>query len=66
MLATAGWIVLMAAAVVWEVFCRTHKGWASLRTLASQLWLNPFGRIAYVLLWSFVAWHVFTRYTIPR
>jgi hypothetical protein len=64
-LATVAWIAIMAAAVVWEVLCHFSTRWTSLTALASRLWLTPVGRVAYVAIWSFVAWHVFTRYTLP-
>ncbi len=66
MLVTVVWVAIMATAIVWEVVCHFRRGWASIATLASRLWLHPFGRIAYVATWAFFAWHVFARYTIPR
>ena len=65
MLATVAWLAIIATAIVWEVVCRSSRGWASLTAIASRLWLNPVGRIAYVAIWAFVAWHVFARYTLP-
>lgn len=63
---TAVWVAVLVAAVMWEVFARFHRKWASLSSLASRLWLHPFGRVFYVVIWAFLAWHVFTRYTIPH
>jgi TRAP-type C4-dicarboxylate transport system permease small subunit len=64
---TALWVVLLAAAVVWEVVCRCSGGrWTSLGELAGAMGARWPGLVILLVLWAFVGWHVFSRYTLPH
>jgi hypothetical protein len=38
----------------------------SLGVIVSRFWARVPGRIVLVLVWAFVGWHLFARYTVPR
>ena len=66
MVVTLCWAALAVAALGWEVRCRRPGSpWNSLAQLVSEAWSRPVGRIALLVLWSFVGWHLFARYTVP-
>ena len=56
----------MGTALAWEVVCHFRKKWTSITALVVRLWMNPFGRMAYVVIWAFFRVALFARYTIPR
>lgn len=61
------WLALAVAGVVWEVRCRRPGSrWTSLADVGRRMGGGVPGRIALLVLWAFVGWHVFARYTIPR
>jgi hypothetical protein len=63
---TATWVALIVAGASWEVACQRSGGrWASLADLVDRLWIHLPGRIILVLIWAFIGWHVFARYTLP-
>ena len=67
MIGTVGWFALAGAAVALECGCRASRGrWPDLVTIASAVWSRPVGRIALIVAWTFVGWHLFARYTVPR
>ncbi|MGD0883193.1 MAG: DUF6186 family protein [Acidimicrobiales bacterium] len=67
MTVTVLWVVLLSAAVVWEVVCRRSGGrWTSLGELAGAMAARRPGLIILLVLWVFVGVHVFARYTLPH
>jgi Family of unknown function (DUF6186) len=66
MAVTTIWVLLMGAAVVWEIACRRPGSrWTSLSEIGARLWVSRPGRLLLVGVWGFVGWHVFARYTLP-
>ena len=66
MAVTILWMVLAAAAILWEVVCHRSDGrWTSLTDLGARLGGRLPGRIVLIGIWAFVGWHVFARYTLP-
>lgn len=64
---TVVWLGLVAIGVVWEVRCRRPGShWTSLSELGMRMGSGPLARIVLLVVWAFVGWHVFARYTIPR
>ncbi len=67
MVATVVWLSLVAIGVAWEVRCRRPGSpWTSLSELGVRIGSGRLGRIVLLVLWAFVGWHVFARYTVPR
>ncbi|MGO9029703.1 MAG: DUF6186 family protein [Acidimicrobiales bacterium] len=67
MVVTVVWLLLLAATVAFEWVCRRSAGrWTSLTSIGTRVWSRPAGRIALIVIWAFVGWHVFARYTLPR
>lgn len=67
MAVTVLWVALLAAAVAWEIVCRCSGGrWTSLGELAGAMAARRAGLVILLVLWAFVGWHVFARYTLPR
>ena len=66
MAVTAIWLVLLGAAVLWEIACqRPGSRWTPLSEIGARLWGSRPGRLLLVGGWGFVGWHVFARYTLP-
>jgi hypothetical protein len=64
--ATVVWSGLVVMGVAWEVRCRRPGShWMSLSELGGRMGSGLPGRIVLLVLWAFVGWHVFSRYTIP-
>jgi hypothetical protein len=62
----AVWVALLVLLLTWEFVCRRHPSrWTSLAGLGARLWGSVTGRAALLLVWAFVGWHVFARYTVP-
>ncbi len=63
---TAVWVALVVGCVAWEFACHRSEGrWVSLVDIVDRLWASLPGRLLLVLIWAFVGWHVFARYTLP-
>jgi hypothetical protein len=66
MTVTAVWMLLLVAALAWEVACHRSPGRrTSLAEITSRLWSGRAGRLLLVLLWAFVGWHLFARHGSP-
>lgn len=66
MVVMIAWIVLAAAGLIWEIFCHlSGRRWTSLANIGSTLWSRLPGRLVLVVIWAFVGWHMFARYTLP-
>jgi Family of unknown function (DUF6186) len=66
MAVTVIWLVLIGAAILWEIAChRSGSQWTSLSEIGARLCVSRPGRLVLVALWGFVGWHVFARYTLP-
>jgi hypothetical protein len=64
---TGVWLALLAVALGWEAYCRlADRGWVSLHLIGAAVGRRRTGRLVLVLLWAFVGWHLFARYTLPR
>ena len=67
MTVTAIWLALMVFVPAWEVVSRHSGGrWSSLGRIGSVIVARLPGRLGIVLLWGYVGWHLFARYTVPR
>ncbi len=67
MAVTATWLVVLVAAVAWEILChRPGSRWTSLSEIGARLSGTRPGRLLLVAGWGFIGWHVFARYTLPR
>jgi hypothetical protein len=63
---TLVWVGLAAAAAGWELFSRrAGSRWTSLGDVVARLGSRRAGRLVLLVLWAFVGWHVFARYTVP-
>jgi len=63
---TVTWVALIVACAAWEIACHRSGGrWASLVDIIDRVWARLPGRILLVLVWAFIGWHVFARYTLP-
>lgn len=67
MVVDAVWVVLLLAPAAMEVAARRWGpvSMAPSRVVATVGAKAP-GMIVLVLVWGFVGWHLFARYTIPR
>ncbi len=66
MVGTAIWLGLIVVAGAWEVRChRPGSRWTSLTGVGTRIGSSWPGRLALVVIWAFIGWHVFARYTIP-
>ena len=64
---TVAWLVLAAAALALEWRCRaSHGRRPDLVAIAAAPWSRPLGRVILISVWTFVGWHLFARYTVPR
>lgn len=67
MYATVGWLVLLGASILVEVLARFRSTRIpTLVQLGATLASRVPGRVLLILLWIFVGFHLFARYTIPR
>jgi hypothetical protein len=67
MIVTGLWIALLATGVGLEVYrVGRHARYASLRGVIASLGTGRVGRLLPVLIWGWVGWHVFARYTVPH
>ncbi|HLG67210.1 MAG TPA: DUF6186 family protein [Acidimicrobiales bacterium] len=67
MIVTAVWVALAAAAVLLDVLARSGRApWPTLGRIGSSMAATRRHRVLLVLVWGYVGWHLFTRYTIPR
>ena len=67
MIGTLAWFSLAGAAVALECAGRaSHGRWPDLVSIASAAWSRPIGRLVLITAWTFVGWHLFARYTVPR
>lgn len=77
MAVTVLWLAVLGVGVGWEAYCHLagrasssspsgpDRRWATLTSLAARLWARPAGRVALILAWAFVGFHIFARYTVP-
>ncbi|HEY2043296.1 MAG TPA: DUF6186 family protein [Jatrophihabitans sp.] len=66
MVISVAWVVLLAAAVTWELYCGfVDRRWVSLTRIAAVVAQKPVGRLFLFAAWAFVGWHLFARYTLP-
>jgi Family of unknown function (DUF6186) len=66
MIVTALWIALLATGAGLEVYRIVRRArYASLRTLVASLGTGRVGRLLPVVVWAWVGWHLFARYTLP-
>lgn len=65
MIGTAAWTFLALLGVVLELAARRGARLSRLGSLGSKLAGRRIGRLALYLLWAFVGWHLFARYTVP-
>ena len=64
--ATVIWLALLVAVVFFEVLGRLRPtGVSALNRAASMLARRISGRALLALLWVFIGFHLFARYTIP-
>ena len=56
------WFVIIAIAIVWEAAGLLFKDVPTLSELVTALLNNvgPYGRLAFVILWAWLAWHFLT------
>lgn len=67
MYATVGWLALLGASVLIEVLARLGRTRTpTLAQLGAALASRIPGRVLLILLWLFVGFHLFARYTIAR
>ncbi len=60
------WLALVALLLALEVAGRARGArWYPPSRLAAIVGRRLPGRIALVLIWGFVGWHLFARYTLP-
>ncbi len=61
------WLALLAAGLLWELYCNLVNGrWVSLTRVGAVIARNRAGRLLLVAAWAFAGWHLFARYTLPR
>jgi hypothetical protein len=65
MYGTIAWLVLLGAAAALESVGRSTGSFVTPSALVGKLSRRLPGRIVVVILWAFVGWHLFARYTIP-
>lgn len=67
MVGTAFWLALLAAGALVEVLGRLRPNRVStLNRAAAMIEKRITGRAILILLWVFVGFHLFARYTVPR
>jgi hypothetical protein len=65
--ATALWLALLAVCALIEVLGHLHPTRvATLSRAASLLAHRTSGRVILLLVWIFIGFHLFTRYTVPH
>jgi hypothetical protein len=65
--ASAIWLALLVACVLFEILGRLHPARVStLSRATSMLARHTSGRVVLILLWVFVGLHLFARYTVPH
>ena len=61
------WLALLAAGVMWELYCTVvDRRWVSLTRIGAVIGESVTGRVLLVAAWAFVGLHLFARYTLPR
>lgn len=63
---TVIWLVLIGSICVLELLARTTHRVVGPSDLIHQLARRAHGRVALLVFWAFVGWHLFARYTIVR
>lgn len=67
MAVTAIWLALLAIGILIEVLGRLRPSRVStLDRAAAMIERRITGRVILILLWIFVGFHLFARYTVPR
>ena len=67
MIATVIWLLLLVACVLIDLIGRLHPARVSTLNRATSMvarWTS--GRVLLFLLWVFVGFHLFARYTVPH
>jgi len=56
------WILIIAIAAAWELVGILFKNVPTLSELVTELLNNvgPYGRLAFVIIWAWLAWHFLT------
>ena len=66
MVVAVAWTALLGAALAWECWCQVARPrWLGVSDLCLTLARHPVGRLLLIVVWAFVGWHLFARYTIP-
>ncbi len=66
MLGTIGWIVIAVVVVGWELVGRFgHGRTPDLGELGALVAMRLSGRIILIVVWVFIGFHLFARYTRP-
>jgi hypothetical protein len=63
---TVLWLALLVGAAAWEIRCRrSGSRWIDLGQIGARMGSRIPGRIALLVVWAFIGWHLFARYTVP-
>ena len=60
--ATNVWLLIIAVAFVWELIGLLFKSVPTLSELVTEMLNNvgPYGRLVFVIIWAWLAWHFLT------
>ena len=60
--ATTVWIIIIAIGVAWEIAGLLFKSVPTLSELVTTVLrdIGPYGRVAFVVIWIYLAWHFLT------
>ena len=66
MVVTIVWLVLLAAALGWELYAAVvDRRWLSLTWIAAAMCRRWSSRLVLIGAWAFIGVHLFARYTLP-